>query len=41
MRPSSRKGVNKSRAASQFRRNVSVTKSVNLQPAPMRGGWRL
>jgi len=36
-----RKPVNKRRSASNFRRNVAVTKSVNLAPAPMRGGYRM
>lgn len=41
MRPVKRYGVNKGKSAKQFRRNVSVTNMRNLQPAPMRGGWRL
>lgn len=41
MRPSKRHGVSKQRDAAKFRRHVSITKSINLQPAPMRGGWRL
>lgn len=34
-------GVNKGRSAAKFRRNVSHTKVANIQPPPMRGGWRL
>lgn len=41
MRPVKRYHESKGKSARQFRRNVAVTKSVNLQPAPMRGGWRL
>lgn len=41
MRPVKRSYENKQKGAAKFRRNVSVTKSINLQPAPMRGGWRL
>lgn len=41
MRPISRKPVSKQKSAAKFRRGVSITKVVNLQPAPMRGGWRL
>lgn len=41
MRPSKRSHVSKQRAAAKFRRHVAVTKDINLQPAPMRGGWRL
>lgn len=41
MKPVSRFGVNKSRSARKFRRNVGRTKKANLVGAPMRGGWRL
>lgn len=33
--------VNKGRAARSFRKNVGMTKAVNMARAPMRGGWRL
>lgn len=41
MRPVKRKPVSKGKSAFKFRRDVSKTKMVNLQPAPMRGGTRL
>lgn len=41
MRPVKRSGVNKGASAAKFRRGVSRTKEINLQPSPMRGGWRL
>lgn len=41
MKPSSRRGVSKSRSARQFRHSVGRTKAVNMSPAPMRGGIRL
>lgn len=41
MRPLSRYGVNKGRAARGFRRAVGRTKRPNIAQAPMRGGWRL
>lgn len=33
--------VNKSKSASQFRRNTSHTKAANIKPGTMRGGIRL
>lgn len=41
MRPSSRKSVNKSHSARQFRHASSRTARANLAPGPMRGGIRL
>lgn len=41
MRPSRRSPVNKSGSAKQFRRNSERTKAANMQPTPMRGGFRL
>lgn len=41
MRPTKRSGVNKSRSAGKFRRDVGRTNGVNMRQAPMRGGWRL
>lgn len=41
MRPVSRRPVNKSRSAAQFRSDSHRTKAVNLAPPPMRGGYRL
>lgn len=38
---SKRRPVNKAKSAKSFSRNVSRTKSVNVAPAPMRGGIRL
>lgn len=40
MRPSFRRGVNKSRGAKQFRRHSSRTKKINLRGL-QRGGYRL
>lgn len=37
----SRRHVNKSRSAAKFRHQSGRTKSVNVRPAPMRGGYRL
>lgn len=36
-----RRGVNKSKSAKSFRKNVGKTKAPNVKPAPMRGGIRL
>lgn len=36
-----RKHVSKGKSAAQFKRNVSHTKAANIQPPPMRGGWRM
>lgn len=33
--------VNKRRSSGKFRSHVGHTKVVNIQPPPMRGGWRL
>lgn len=41
MKPLKRKPVSKSSSASNFRRNVQVTKAINVSPGPMRGGIRL
>lgn len=41
MKPVKRFHVTKAKSAQKFRRNVSLTKSVNLSPGPMRGGIRL
>lgn len=41
MRPVSRRPVHKGHSARQFRSNVGRTKSANVAPPPMRGGWRL
>lgn len=41
MKPLSRKPQNKYKSAKKFKHNVHKTKSINLQPAPMRGGIRL
>jgi len=41
MRNSSRKMVNKSRSKREFKNKISRTKSPNLAPPPMRGGYRL
>lgn len=41
MRPVKRHGVKKSSSAGTFRRQVAVTKYINLAPPPMRGGYRL
>lgn len=36
-----RKNVNKHKSASNFKRNVAKTKSINITAGPMRGGIRL
>ncbi|WNK12541.1 MAG: hypothetical protein [Microvirus sp.] len=36
-----RRHVNKAQSASKFRSNVNVTKRININPSPMRGGIRL
>lgn len=36
-----RQSVNKSKSAGTFRRHIKTTKSVNVAPPPMRGGYRL
>lgn len=36
-----RRGVNKSRSAGKFRRDVRKTKAINVAPPPRRGGYRL
>lgn len=41
MRPSRRRGVNKSRSAGKFRKSVSRTKAANVNGGLARGGWRL
>lgn len=41
MVPLKRKPVQKQRSARAFRNNVQTTKAANIQPPPMRGGWRL
>lgn len=41
MRPIQRKMVHKSSSARKFRSHTQRTKSVNMRPTPMRGGWRL
>lgn len=41
MVPLKRNTVNKQRSARSFRKNVQRTRAANVQPAPMRGGWRL
>lgn len=33
--------VSKRQSARRFRKGVSRTKSLNMRPAPQRGGWRL
>jgi len=33
--------VSKKHSAKQFRGKVGRTKAANLQPQPMRGGWRM
>lgn len=38
---SKRFGVNKSGSSHQFKRNISRTKSPNVNRQIMRGGWRL
>lgn len=41
MRPVKRSYVNKSASAARFRGHTGRTKAANMQPQPMRGGWRL
>jgi len=41
MNPLKRKSVSKGKSARQFHSAHHRTKSVNLAPAPMRGGYRL
>lgn len=41
MNPLSRQSVSKRGSASKFRKHASRTKSANLAPPPMRGGYRL
>lgn len=41
MRPIKRYGVNKSKSAAKFRRNVGRTRAPNIFANPMRGGIRL
>lgn len=41
MRPVKRSYVNKGRSARKFRSDSSRTKSANMRPPPMRGGFRL
>lgn len=41
MNPLKRKPVSKGKSAKHFRAHASHTKSVNLAPPPMRGGYRL
>jgi len=41
MRPSYRSPVNKGKSSRRFSSGVSRTKSINVQPPPMRGGYRL
>lgn len=41
MRPLKRKKVNKYKAAKKFSRQTMKTKAPNMQPHPMRGGYRL
>lgn len=36
-----RRHVNKHHSAKSFRRQVGKTKSINVAPPPMRGGFRL
>ena len=38
---SQRHSVNKSKSTAQFKRQAGKTKAANIQPGPMRGGWRL
>lgn len=40
MKPLSRSGVNKGRAARKFRKSAKMTKAANMS-GPMRGGIRL
>lgn len=41
MVPLKRKPVSKQKSVSKFRHNTTKTKAPNMQPTPMRGGWRL
>jgi hypothetical protein len=41
MNPLSRQSVSKHGSAKKFRGNASRTKSLNIAPPPMRGGYRL
>lgn len=41
MNPLKRQSVSKYKSASKFRKHALHTKSVNLAPPPMRGGYRL
>lgn len=41
MKPLHRKPVHKGRSAKKFRQHVKHTKAANVQPHPMRGGFRL
>lgn len=41
MKPLHRKPVNKYKSAKQFRHKAKKTKAANVQPTPMRGGYRL
>lgn len=41
MRPLKRHGQSKFHSVKKFKRNVSKTKHANVQPHPMRGGYRL
>ena len=41
MKPVFRHGVNKRKSAKSFRRDARTTAAANVQPGPMRGGWRL
>lgn len=41
MRPLKRMSVNKGKSSATFRKVHSKTKKPNVQPPPMRGGYRL
>lgn len=41
MRPTKRMAVNKGRSAKTFKNNVRTTKTPNIAPPPMRGGYRM
>lgn len=41
MRPVSRRPVSKGHSAQKFRKHSSRTKSMNVKPTPMRGGFRI
>ena len=41
MKPLHRSSANKHKSASQFKRNISTTKMINVTAGPMRGGIRL